>query len=164
MPRVRRRLAAGIACTLFAISAVVAEGAGAHPFAGWTGKSGPFRWQAETVSCGSVTGEPNRIRAHSRWVTSPQNGYQRARFKRQIQDETAGTWTTVQSKLRTTKNSPLKGAKVILHWTQFFQPVAREEGRTSRDVIVFEWKRDRSGSDRTVFSRRVALPPCIIGS
>jgi hypothetical protein len=164
MPRVRRRLAAGIACTLFAISAVVAEGAGAHPFAGWTGKSGPFRWQAETVSCGSVTGEPNRIRAHSRWVTSPQNGYQRARFRRQIHDQTAGTWTTVQSKVRTTKNSPLEGTKAILHWTQFFQPVVGEEGRTSRDLIAFEWKRDRSGSDRTVFSRRVRLAPCIIGS
>jgi hypothetical protein len=153
--------AAVIACALFAISAV---GASAHPFAGWTGKSGPFRWQAETVSCGAVTGGPNRMRAHSRWLASPEHGYQRVTFRRQIRDETSGTWTTVQSKLRTTKNSPLEGASVILHWTQFFQPVAGEEGRTSRDVILFEWKRDRSGPDRTVFSRRVVRAPCIVGS
>lgn len=160
----RRRRAAGIACTVFAISAVAAVGASAHPFAGWTGKSGPFRWQAERVSCGAVTGEPNRMRAHSRWLASPENGYQQATFRRQIRDETAGTWTTVQSTRRTTKNSPLEGTKVILHWSQFFEPVTGEEGRTSRDVIVFEWKRDGSGSDRTVFSRRVALAPCIVGS
>jgi hypothetical protein len=104
------------------------------------------------------------MHAHSRWVESPENGYQRATFKRQIRDETAGTWTTVQSKSRTTKNSPLEGTKVILHWTQFFQPVAGEEGRTSRDVIVFEWKRDRAGSDRTVFSRRLRLAHCTVGS
>jgi hypothetical protein len=104
------------------------------------------------------------MRAHSRWFASPENGYQRATFKRQIRDEIAGTWTTVQSKLRSTKNSPLEGTRVILHWTQFFQPVVGEEGRTSRDVIVFEWRRDRSGSDRTVFSRRVRLAPCITGS
>jgi len=104
------------------------------------------------------------MRAHSRWLASPENGYQRVTFSRQIRDEPSGTWTTVQTTRRTTKNSPLEGTKAILHWTQFFQPVAGEEGRTSRDVIVFQWKRDRSGSDRTVFSRRVRLASCIIGS
>ena len=156
--------AIGIACTVLALSAVVAAGASAHPFSGWTGKSGPFRWQAETVFCGAVTGEPNRMHAHSRWLTSPRNGYQRVTFDRQIRDETASAWTTVQSQRRTTKNSPLEGTRVTLHWSQFFQPLAGEEGQTSRDVIVFEWRRDRSGPDRTVLSRRVALAPCTVGS
>jgi hypothetical protein len=156
--------AIGIACTVLALSAVVAAGASAHPFSGWTGKSGPFRWQAETVFCGAVTGEPNRMHAHSRWLTSPRNGYQRVTFDRQIRDETASAWTTVQSQRRTTKNSPLEGTRVTLHWSQFFQPLAGEEGQTSRDVIVFEWRQDPSGPDRTVFSRRVALAPCTVGS
>jgi hypothetical protein len=156
--------AIGITGAVFAASGVVAAGATAHPFSGWTGKSGPFRWQAETVFCGAVTGEPNRMHAHSRWLTSPGNGYQRVTFNRQIRDETTSAWTTVRSQRRTTKNSQLEGTRLILHWSQFFQPVAGEEGRRSRDVIVFDWRRDRSGPDRTVFSRRVALAPCTVGS
>jgi hypothetical protein len=139
-------------------------GASAHPFSRWTGKSGPFRWQAETVSCGAVTGGPNRISAHSRWVSSPANGYQRAIFRRQIWDKTAQSWTTVASKRRTTKNTPFEGVQTILHWTQFFPALKGEKGKTSRDVVAFAWRRDRSGADRTVFARRVVLASCVVRS
>ena len=145
------------------LGAILAVAASAHPFSGWTGKSGPFRWQAETVSCGAVPGELNRIHAHTRWVTSPENGYQVATFRRQIRDETASAWTTVDSRTRTTKNT-LEGLQAVLHWTQTFQPRAREEGRTARNVVRFAWKRDRKGPDATVFVRRVELKPCIVGS
>jgi hypothetical protein len=111
-----------------------------------------------------VSGEPNRVAAHSRWVSSPANGYQRAVFTRQIWDETAQSWTTVASKRRTTKNTPFEGQDVILHWTQFFPVMAREEGKRSRDVVAFAWRRDRKGADRTVFARRVLLASCVVGS
>jgi hypothetical protein len=145
------------------LSATAAAGATAHPFSAWTGKSGPFRWQAELVSCGAVTGAPNRMQAHTRWLKSPANGYQRVRFDRQVWDETATAWTTVERQTRTTKNTPFEGTSGILHWTQFFQPLAGEEGKTSRDVLFFTWRRDRSGSDRTVFSRRLVLGSCVVG-
>lgn len=151
-----------IVCS-FAVATVAASGAAAHPFSGWDGRSGSYRWQAETVECGSVTGEPNRINAHTRWVASPDNGYQRAAFRRQIQDATSGDWTTVDSATRSTKNT-LEGLQTVLHWVQMFQPEAREEGKTSRVIVDFSWRRDRSGPDRTVFARRLILDACVVGS
>jgi hypothetical protein len=160
----RGRRAAVASSALLVFGALGAGAASAHPFSGWTGKSGPFRWQAETVSCGAVTGGPNRVEAHTRWLSSPANGYQRATFRRQIWKERTHAWKTVVSQSRTTKNTPFEGVATILHWTQFYQPASGEEGNTSRDVVLFAWRRDRSGSDRTVFFRRVALEPCVVRS
>jgi hypothetical protein len=160
----RRWRAAMSICMLLVACGTATTVASAHPFAGWTGKSGPFRWQAETISCGAVTGGPNRIEAHSRWISSPANGYQRAIFTRQIWNETAQSWRTVASKWRTTKNTRFEGLDAILHWTQLFPVSAGEEGKTSRDVVAFAWRRDRKGADRTVFSRRVVLAPCVVRS
>jgi hypothetical protein len=145
------------------ICAVAAGGASAHPFSSWTGKSGPFRWQAKMIDCGAVTGGPNRIEAHSRWINSPSNGYQRVIFRRQLRDAGAGAWETVSSQTRSTKNS-LEGRDFVLHWTQFFQAVSGDEGRTSRDVVRFAWRRDRSGPDRTVFARHIVLKSCVVGA
>jgi hypothetical protein len=145
------------------VAAIAAGGAAAHPFSGWDGRSGPYRWQAERVDCGAVTGEPNRIHAHSRWVTSPDNGYQRLTFMRQIQDATSGEWSTADRVARSTKNT-LEGLQTVLHWVQMFQPAAGEEGMTSRVIVDFAWRRDRSGPDRTVFARRLTLEPCVVGS
>jgi hypothetical protein len=159
-----KRLLAAVAWTMVVCS-VAAGGASAHPFADWSGAAGPFRWQAKLISCGDVTGEPNRMEAHSRWINSPANGYQRVIFRRQIWDGTEAAWETVSSQAYSTKNRlGLKGREFILHWTQFFQPVVGEEGKTSRDVVRFVWRRDRSGPDRTVFARRLILGPCIVGS
>jgi hypothetical protein len=159
-----RRRATISVCTLLVACGVATADASAHPFSGWTGTSGPFRWQAETISCGAVTGGPNRIAAHTRWVSSPANGYQRVIFRRQIWDRTAQAWTTVASKTRTTKNTSFEGVETVLHWTQFFPARKGEEGKTSRDVVLFVWRRDRSGADRTVLARRVALASCVVGS
>jgi hypothetical protein len=159
--RVKRRLR--VAALTVLGCAVAAGGASAHPFSGWDGTAGPFRWQAELVSCGAVTGEPNRMHAHSRWVNSPANGYQRVIFRRQLWNEEATAWETVASQTRSTKNT-LEGQDFVLHWTQAFQPVSGEAGRTSRDVVRFAWRRDRSGPDRTVFARHVILGPCVVGA
>lgn len=151
-------------CALLVACGVMIAGANAHPFSAWTGKSGPFRWQAATVSCGAVTGEPNRISAHTRWISSPANGYQRVVFKRQIRDATTQSWETVAQKRRSTRNTHLEGVETVLHWTQFFPARAGEQGKTSRDVVFFAWRRDRSGADRTVLARRVVLRSCVVGS
>jgi hypothetical protein len=157
-----RTRSAVVAVSTVLACAVAVAGAKAHPFSDWTGKSGPFRWHADMVSCGAVPGEPNRIEAHTRWVDSPNNGYQRVSFRRQIRNEAATSWKTVASQTRSTKNT-LEGLDVLLHWTQSFLPASSEEGRTSRDVLQFAWRRDREGSDRTVFARRVVLGPCVVG-
>ena len=161
MAKVKRLVAA--AATMVLACAVAAGVANAHPFAHWTGTSGPFRWEADLAACGAVPGERNRIEAHSRWVNSPSNGYQRAIFRRQLWKESAGAWDTVSSQARSTKNT-LEGQEFVLHWTQTFQPASGEAGRTSRDVLRFTWRRDRSGPDRTVFARHVVLGPCVVGT
>jgi hypothetical protein len=157
-----KRLGAALAAAVV-MSCVAAGGASAHPFSGWDGKSGPFRWEAALVSCGAVTGEPNRIDAHTRWVDSPANGYQRVVFLRQLWNETTTAWETVSRAVRSTKNG-LEGQEFVLHWVQAFQPESGEEGATSRDVVRFSWRRDRSGADRTVFDRQVTLGPCVVGA
>jgi hypothetical protein len=157
-----RRLRAAISvCTLLVAYGLVTTAASAQQ---WTGKSGPFRWQARTVSCGAATGGPNRIVAHTRWVTSPADGYQRVIFRRQIWKKTTQAWTTVATKRRTTKNTRFEGVRTVLRWTQFFPVANSERGKRSRDVVLFAWRRDRQGADRTVFAKRVALAPCVVGS
>jgi hypothetical protein len=160
--RVKGRLRV-TALSVVVACAGAAGGASAHPFSGWSGTSGPFRWQAEMVSCGAVTGQPNRMDAHSRWVASPGNGYQRVIFRRQLWNEEAAAWETVSRQTRSTKNR-LEGQEFVLHWAQAFQPESGEAGRTSRDVVRFAWRRDRSGPDRTVFARHVILGPCVVGA
>jgi hypothetical protein len=136
--------------------------AAAHSFESFSGRSGPFLWQAETLSCGAVEGEPNRIHAHTRWRRSPANGYVRLTFKRQLKDDVTGAWRTVVRKTRTTKNTQLEGAPSILHWSQFFNASANEGGTTSRDVVVFAWRRDRASADRMVFARTLRLSSCVV--
>jgi hypothetical protein len=160
----RHRRAVISVCLLLVVCGVATAGASGHPFSGWTGKSGPFRWQARKVSCGAVNGGPNRIEAHSRWFSSPANGYQRVIFTRQIWNATGQTWKTVASKRRTTKDTHLEGVDTTLHWTQFFPIQKGEKGKRSRDVVAFAWRRDRRGTDRTVLARRVVLASCVVGS
>jgi hypothetical protein len=162
--KARRRRAAISICTVLVACGIATAAASAHQFSEWTGKSGPFRWQAEMISCGAVTGGPNRIEAHTRWLSSPANGYQRVIFRRQIRNGTAQSWTTVASKRRTTKNTRFEGVQTVLHWTQFFPALKGEKGKTSRDVVFFAWRRDRTGADRTLLARRVVLPSCVVGS
>ena len=164
MHKARHRRAAISVCALLLVSGVAAVGASGHPFSGWTGKSGPFRWQAKMVSCGGVSGAPNRISAHSRWFSSPANGYQRVIFRRQIWNATTHSWKTIASKRRTTKNTHLEGVDTTLHWTQFFPALKGEKGKKSRDVVAFAWRRDRTGADRTVLARRVVLASCIVAA
>jgi hypothetical protein len=149
--------------SLLVACGIATAGASAQ-FSGWTGKSGPFRWQARMLSCGAVGGEPNRIVAHTRWLTSPANGYQRVIFRRQLWDASAQTWTTVARKRRTTKNTRFEGVQTVLRWTQFFPALQGEKGKRSRDVVAFAWRRDRKGADRTVFAKRVVLRSCVVGS
>ena len=153
----------GLAATAVVAYALAAGVANAHPFAHWTGTAGPFRWEADTVRCGAVTGQWNRIEAHSRWINSPDNGYQRAVFRRQLWNPDAEAWETVSSRTRSTKNT-LEGQEFVLHWTQTFQPASGEAGRTMRNIVRFSWRRDRSGPDRTVFTRRVVLDSCVVGA
>jgi hypothetical protein len=138
--------------------------ASAHPFPAWSGTSGPFAWQAKRLSCGAVGDKPSRIRAHTRWRTSPANGYQRITFTRQIRDDSTGDWVTVQRQRRSTKNTNLEGIRSILHWSQFFAPVEDEAGKTSRHLVFFEWLRDRAAHDRRVASRSMNLKRCVVGA
>jgi hypothetical protein len=158
--RRRLRLIGAVA----AVFSCATAAASAHPFGAWSGKSGPFAWQAKQVSCGSVGESPSRVQAHSRWRRSPANGYQRLTFSRQIRDDATGEWTTVQRQRRSTRNTRLEGSREILHWSQFFFPLAGEGGKTSRHVVRFEWLRDRPGpTDRLVAARVKTLRPCVVG-
>jgi hypothetical protein len=154
-----RRAAISVSVLLVTFGMVTA---GASAEFAWTGKSGPFRWQARTTSCGAVNGEPNRIVAHTRWLTSPRNGYQRAIFRRQLWNGSTRSWATVARKRRTTKNTRFEGVQTALRWTQFFPVFKGQKGKRSRDVVLFAWRRDRSGADRTVFARRVVLGSCVV--
>ncbi|MGH3032047.1 MAG: hypothetical protein ACRDNE_15035 [Gaiellaceae bacterium] len=102
------------------------------------------------------------MRAHSRWRTSPQNGYQRSTFLRQIRDGETGAWTTVQRQRRSTRNTALEGTRFALHWSQRFFPFADEGGKTSRHVVTFQWLRDTRGVDRLRFTRTRTLKPCVV--
>jgi hypothetical protein len=145
-------------------TAIVAGDAHAHPFPGWSGTSGPFAWQAKRLSCGAVGGHPSRLRAHSRWSSSPTNGYQRLTFVRQIRNEATGNWRTVQRERRSTRNTALEGTTSILHWWQTLRPFANEAGKKSRHRVTFEWFRKQPGPDPRANARTMRMQACIVGA
>jgi hypothetical protein len=137
--------------------------AAAHSFPGWSGTSGPFAWEAKRLSCGVGGEQPTSLRAHSRWSTSPSNGFQRVTFTRQIRDELTGEWVTVQRQRHSTRNTRLEGVQTILHWSQRFS-FPGGAGQRSRHLVRFEWLRDRQGPvDRLVAARLMTLRPCVVG-
>jgi len=158
--RRRRRFAVlGVAALVLA----VAGAAAAEPFSAWSGTRGGFAWEAKRLACGAVGESPSRVRAHTRWRSSPANGYLRLTFTRQIRADTGG-WTTVHRQRRSTKNKPLEGSRAVIHWTQWFFPFEDEGGASSRHVVSFEWLRDRSGpgADRRVLRRTRSFAPCVV--
>ena len=154
--------AAAIGGVVLMLALVGAEAGFSHPVPGSAARSGPFTWEIVRLSCGVVGERPSRLRAHTRWRTSPQNGYQRATFFRQIRDEATGEWTTVRRVRRSTRNTALEGTPFVLHWSQRFFPAAVDAGKTSRHVVRFEWLRDRRGPDRLRFTRTRTLKPCVV--
>ena len=163
MTRRRRRLFAAFGMT--AVCALAgADLAAADPVHSWSGKRGGFAWEAKRLSCGVVGETPSRLRAHTRWTTSPANGYMRLTFTRQIRDSDTGTWATVQRQRRSTKNKPLEGTRAVLHWSQWFFPFEDEGGAASRHTVAFEWLRDRSGTgaDRRLLRRTRSFGPCLV--
>jgi hypothetical protein len=160
MTRRRRRLFAALGATALALACTGA--AAADHFPAWSGTKGGFAWEAKRLSCGAVGESPSRLRAHTRWRSSPANGYLRLTFTRQIRD--AGTWSTVHRQHRSTKNKPLEGSRAVIHWTQWFFPFEDEGGASSRHVVTFEWLRDRSGpgADRRVLRRTRSFAPCVV--
>jgi hypothetical protein len=138
--------------------------AAADPFGAWSGTKGPFAWQAHRVGCGIVGRAPSVIGAHTRWRTSPANGYVRLTFTRQIRDDPTGDWRSVQKARRSTRNTELEGGRGVVHWSQWFFPFADEAGDTSRHIILFEWFRDRPGTrpDSRAFRRERTLRPCVV--
>jgi hypothetical protein len=160
MTRRRRRLFAALGTTALAL--VWAGVAAADDFPSWSGTKGGFAWEAKRLSCGVVGESPSRLRAHTRWRSSPANGYLRLTFTRQIRD--GGAWTTVHRQRRSTKNKPLEGSRAVIHWTQWFFPFEDEGGATSRHVVAFEWLRDRSGPGRDprVLRRTRSFAACVV--
>jgi hypothetical protein len=157
-----RRLATiGISGALLALIATGA--AGAHPFGAWSGKKGPFAWQSGVVGCGVVRHTPSVVHAHTRWKTSPSNGYTRLKFVRQIRDDNSGDWETVQRKRLNTRNTSLEGDRGVIHWTQRFIPFVNEAGATSRHIVLFDWFRERPGPDARALRRKRTSASCVVG-
>jgi hypothetical protein len=136
--------------------------AAAHPRPSWSGSKGPFAWQAKRHGCGVVGQQASEIAAHTRWKTSPANGYARLTFTRLVRDADTGVWQTVHRVRRSTRNTALEGERGVVHWTQWFFPFADEAGATSRHVVVFEWFRDVAGPDRRVLKRERSFRPCTV--
>ncbi|HEY7561697.1 MAG TPA: hypothetical protein VG479_02105 [Gaiellaceae bacterium] len=142
---------------------VVAGTAAAEPALSWSGTRGPFAWEAQSLACGVAgVSQSSRLRAHTRWRTSPADGYQRLTFLRQIR--LGDAWITVQRDRRTTRNTALEGYRSRLVWSQWFGPRADAAGTESRHAVLFEWLRDRPGPDPRLLRRVVKLPACRIGS
>jgi hypothetical protein len=141
----------------------IAGAAAAEPALSWSGTRGPFAWEAQSLACGVAgVSQSSRLRAHTRWRTSPADGYQRLTFMRQVRVGTA--WVTVQRDRRTTRNTTLEGARNTLVWSQWFGPRADAAGTESRHAVLFEWLRDRPGADPRLLRRVVKLPACRIGA
>jgi hypothetical protein len=145
------------------LALAAADVAVADPIRSWSGKSGPFAWEVHRVACGVVGRTPSTIRAHTRWQSSPANGYVRLTFVRQVRDEDGGRWATVQRARRSTKNTALEGAEGVVHWRQWFFPLADEAGLRSRHIVAFAWFRDRPGADREELRREQRFRPCVVG-
>jgi hypothetical protein len=160
----RRRLRATFGIWLALLALIGADVAAADPFANWSGTKGPFAWEAKRLGCGVVGQDASVVRAHTRWRTSPANGYMRLTFTRQIQDETTHEWATVQRQRRSTKNTSLEGFDGVVHWNQWFFPFEDEGGALSRHIVVFEWYRDRPGSgpDSRSLRRQRMFAPCVV--
>jgi hypothetical protein len=141
----------------------VAGSAAAEPALSWSGTRGPFAWEAQSLACGVAgVSQSSRLRAHTRWRTSPADGYQRLTFMRQVR--VGNAWVTVQRDRRTTRNTTLEGARTTLVWSQWFGPRADTAGTESRHAVLFEWLRDRPGADSRLLRRVVKLPACRIGA
>jgi hypothetical protein len=162
MIRRRRRRFALVALCSATLALVAADLAAADPVPPWSGTKGGFAWEAHRSGCGVVGRAPSVVLAHTRWSTSPANGYVRLTFTRQIQDEGSGAWATVQRQRRTTKNTGLEGARSIVHWSQWFFPFADEAGDRSRHIVLFEWFRDRPGNDPRALRREKVFRPCVV--
>jgi len=164
MIRRRRRRLATFGMVAAVLALVSADLAAADPFNAWSGKKGPYAWEARRLGCGVVGHEASIVRAHTRWSTSPANGYVRLTFTRQIQDETTHEWATVQRQRRSTKNTSLEGFAGVVHWNQWFFPFADERGALSRHTVVFEWYRDRPGGgpDPRALRRERMFAPCVV--
>jgi hypothetical protein len=154
-----RRAAVAIGAATLALSAVGA--ALAHPFSSWSGRSGPFAWHARQFSCGVAGGSPSTLREHTRWRTSPANGYHRLIFRHQVRDDATGTWQTITRRKWSTKNTRLEGNRRVVHWLQRYFPIEDEVGLTTRNVVTFEWWLDRR-RDRRVFRRVMKLRKCVV--
>ena len=66
---------------------------------------------------------------------------------------------------RSTKNTPLEGARGVLHWSQWFFPFENEGGATTRHTVTFEWLRDRppgAGADPRLLRRVRMFAPCVV--
>jgi hypothetical protein len=165
MIRRRRRPFALVALWSAALALLSADLAAADPVPAWSGTKGAFAWEARRIGCGIVGRSPSVVRAHTRWRTSPANGYVRLTFTRQLQDAGTGSWATVQRLRRTTRNTPLEGARGVLHWSQWFFPFADDAGETSRHIVAFEWFRDLPGPgpDPRVLRRERVLGACVVG-
>jgi hypothetical protein len=141
----------------------VAGAAAAEPALSWSGTRGPFAWEAQSLACGVAgVSQSSRLRAHTRWRTSPADGYQRLTFMRQVR--VGNAWVTVQRDRRTTRSTTLEGARNTLVWSQWFGPRADAVGTESRHAVLFEWLRDRPGTDPRLLRRVVKLPACRIGA
>lgn len=163
MTRRRRRRFAGGMAVLVALAC--AGSAVADPMGGWTGSKGPYSWEAKRLTCGNVGDSASRVRAHTRWRTSPANGYVRLTFTRELENESTGAWKVVHRQRRSTKNTALEGARGVLHWSQWFFPFENEGGATTRHTVTFEWLRDRpagAGADPRLQRRVRAFAPCVV--
>lgn len=160
MRRRRRRRFAQLSA--FVLALACATPAAADTFSKWLGTRGGFAWEAKRLSCGDVGDSPSRLRAHTRWRTSPANGYLRLTFIRQVRDDVSGKWTTVHKQRHSTRNNALEGARSVLHWSQWFFPFEDEGGARTRHTVVFDWLRDRSGPrpDRLALRRVRSFAPC----
>lgn len=138
-----------------------AGSAAADPALSWSGTRGPFAWEAQSLACGVAgVAQSSRLKAHTRWRTSPADGYQRLTFMRQVRLGSA--WVTVQRDRRSTRNTLLEGARNTLVWSQWFGPRADAAGVESRHAVLFEWLRDRPGADPRLLRKVVKLPACRI--
>jgi hypothetical protein len=154
-----RRAAVTIGAAALALSC--AGAALAHPFSSWSGRSGPFAWHARQHSCGVAGGKPSTLREHTRWRTSPANGYHRLIFRHQVKDEATGKWQTIKRRRWSTRNTRLEGNRRVVHWIQRYFPIEDEVGLTTRNVVAFEWWVDRQ-RDRRKLRRVMTLRACVV--
>ena len=158
--RRRRRLATfGMVAAVFAL--VSADLAAADPFNAWSGKKGPYAWEARRLGCGVVGQNPAssaRTRAGARARPTDSCGSpSRGRSGTRPRSE----WATVQRQRRSTEEHSPRRRRGVVHWNQWFFPFADEAGAVSRHIVVFEWFRDLPGAaaDRRALRRERTFGP-----